>query len=199
MKKFNIILLVFTCLCSTFSFGEENWRSKLFKDNFDLLNKNERHEIANGFLADLKKLDAYIPALKETEKEWLKNENLAMKQLEGELYMNKVQSYLSSREYNQDWIKTSLKLIETALQNIVTSPNKKKELLLWTLVVYQMTDELYNDSINTLHKSGFVNFSTRIKNSLNLSDYDEDPWFLYRNIARQIQKNIIIPMIQEIF
>jgi len=181
-----------------FAYDNSNWRQLLFMGNFDVSERNSRLIIANGFLSSLQSLDAYVPNLKPSEKQWLDSERKSFSTLSGEALNQKMYRLSSSTEFQLETLKENLKGAISGLKCIKQKDVKlDREIYCWAHVNLILTDDsTFNDAIVRLNNSTKVIFSPPVRKQFLLSNEMNSPWSGYKLLGRSIQKNIVVPYLQ---
>jgi len=177
-----------------------SWRKDLFTGLFDIQLRQERIRIATGLLEKLQEIRAFVPSLTPSQIEWLKEERSTFDNLEGDALHRKLLSFSLSNEYQQETLIDGLERIIGAL-NCAINPNVALpiEVKCWAQATWELTDSgMFNDSINRLSRSGSVQFPENVREQLWLNYSEDEPWGGFHMFGRSIQKNLVIPLIDEI-
>lgn len=177
-----------------------NWRKDLYTGSFDVQRRQERIRIANGLLEKVQEIRAFVPSLTPSQIDWLAEERSTFDNLEGDVLHRKLISFSLSNEYQQETLIDGLERIIGAL-NCVANPNVALpiEVKCWAHTTWELTDSgMFNDSINRLTRSGFVQFPENVREQLWLNYSEDEPWGGFHMFGRSIQKNLVIPLIDQI-
>lgn len=182
---------------TTQSFAETNAFITLVTVDFDVNLRSDRKEIAKALFKDLDAFKAYIPSLKPAQAEWIKAEEISLKKLSGLAFKKKHEAILRSEENQLRSLHEMVNQILLPLKKIIEENELpiQKETSLWAWSNWALTDISFDGAIGTLSKLGVISLSNEIKEKFGLSiTVEDEPWFTYTIIARQIQKEIVIPM-----
>lgn len=203
MKRIIIVLLIYFFLPSfCFAIDNKTWKKDLIMGSFDKTSRSDRKRIAEGLLKEIQKLNAYIPALKPSEAEWLDKEfKSSLSNLSSDLSSDAFVQKLASLPWTPEWrirhIKDDLQKIIESLECVLTDTiSNQREIYCWAKVNHILTDSSsFNSSIRILHSKSKVDFSGKVKKQFFLSESDEEPWALYNQLGRSIQENIVLFML----
>jgi hypothetical protein len=195
IKKY-LLPTVFLFLSSQLIAQDGSWKRDLVMGTIDVSSRESRSEVARGLLAEIEKIDAYLPALRPEQIAWLEKENSALERLSGDAFYEKISSISRSPESQLQSLKSLLgSMIENLSCAANTSISESRELECWLVSVYEMTNgSIVNDAIIRLRGAGVVSFSERIMTDLGLDYSLENPWGVYNMYARDLIKNLIVPL-----
>jgi hypothetical protein len=165
--------------------------------DFDVGLNEHRKRIAKALYRDLKSFEAYIPALKPDQIEWLTNEEISLSKLPEEALKQKHETLVRSDEYRLRSLHQMIANILVPLSQIIEDSELQlqTEMALWAWTNWALTDYSFDEVITNLTRSGIFELTEAIENEFGLSNSGAyNPWLRYNVIARQIQKEIVIPM-----
>ncbi len=200
MKR-SIIILLISFLLPTFCFAvdDETWKTDLLLGSFNKASRTERKIIAEGLLKEIKNLNAYIPALKPSEANWLDKEYKSASKLSPEAFIQKGARLAFTPESQIRNIKSDLqKIIESLECVLADSISNQREIYCWAKVNLLLTrSQRFNTAIQILHSKSKVDFSDKMKKQFSLNESDENPWGLYSGWGRAIQEHIVLFMLAQ--
>ena len=129
--------------------------ASLISGEFNAKQKIERTEIAKDIKSQIDLLDSYLPNLKPSEIEWIDQERIAIKKLEGtDAWSARLTQFYESPEFQQQKLKNLLGSIKSNIDCIMNEKvNLNTEMLCWTVTSYNLSDRsTFDDSIMTLKK-----------------------------------------------
>ncbi|MDA2933667.1 hypothetical protein MYX82_04935 [Acidobacteria bacterium AH-259-D05] len=144
-----------------------------------------RHQAAISLLERMKKIDDAIPTLSSSQREWLKKA-----EQEASTSADRLANFVNSTEYTLERVKSGSSQLVIALEQIVETrvPDLELEVLLWSIVSYHLSDEIFWDYLQTLMDSGVVSESAELLGS-SVGD------ILYRGWGRDIHEKIVMPFL----
>jgi hypothetical protein len=177
----------------------KEWRSQLLNNDRESFSREDRIAIAKGLRDELKRIDAYIPALKPEQEKWLDAELGSVNALEGEARTSKQIRILGSSEMSLRGVKNGLELL-VGYADLLALPtlSRADEVYYWAQISYELGEGVrFSDGLIALARHGTITLSPEIRKQFFMPEAG-DPWQFYGMLARFILGKVVVPLLSEI-
>lgn len=170
----------------------------------EALSKSERVDLAEELLQTFANIEAAVPTLSPSQKEWLVEESNAMDDADSRLGARFI-NFHQSQEFTIEYTKTRLSSLVGFLQ-LLTGPKvatgeigAQEQVFYWSEVAYLLIEQQFYDFLIRLGKLGFFDDLAGYKIGLSIFDDAVLSSAIYRMKAEDILGSIVMPYLLDQF
>ena len=165
----------------------------------EALSKIERVQLAENLLRTFEPIEAAVPTLSPSQKEWLVEESNAIDSADSSQDA-RLRNFHQSREFTIEYTKTRLSSLVSSLQFLAgpkVEIGARHQVFFWSQVAYLLIDQQFYDFLIRLGKLGFFDDLSQVGMTF-LSD-SVVAGGIYRMKAENILGSIVMPYLLEQF